>query len=37
MVRLLAERIIEEAKQGIHGFELLKAAALRGLTSARKH
>jgi hypothetical protein len=37
MVRLLAERIIEEAKQGIHGYELLKAAALRGLAPAREH
>jgi len=37
LVRLLAERIIDEAKQGIHSYELLKAAALRGLAPARQH
>ena len=37
LVRLLAERIIDEAKLGIHTCELLKAAALRGLAPARHH
>jgi hypothetical protein len=36
-VRLLAKRIIDEAKQGIHDRALLKAAALKGLGPALKH
>ena len=36
VVRLLAERIIDEARRGIHAHELLKVAALRGLAPARK-
>ena len=36
-VRLLAMRIIEQAKQGVHGRDLLKAAALRGFEPARKY
>ena len=36
-VRLLARRIIEQAKQGIHDPALLKAAALKGLGAQRKH
>lgn len=37
LVRLLAERIIDEARQGIHRQEGLKAAALRGLAPARRN
>ena len=36
-VRLLAIRIIEEAREGIHDRVLLKAAALEGLGPAMKH
>ncbi len=36
-VRLLAMRIIEQAKHGSHDAESLKAAALEGLAPARKH
>ena len=35
-VQLLAKRIIDEAKQGIHDRALLKAAALKGLGPALK-
>jgi hypothetical protein len=33
--RLLAQRIIEQARQGIHDPALLQAAALKGLVSSR--
>jgi hypothetical protein len=36
-VRLLAMRIIKEAREGIHDRELLKAAAIKGLGPAMKH
>lgn len=36
-VRLLAQRIIDEARAGIHDRELLKAAALKGLGERRIH
>jgi hypothetical protein len=36
-VRLLAMRIIEQAKQGIHDRAMLKATALKGLGPAHKH
>ena len=36
-VRLLALRIIKEARTGIHDRALLKAAALKGLGPALKH
>jgi len=35
--RLLAMRIIEEAREGVHEAELLTAAALKGLGPALKH
>jgi hypothetical protein len=35
--RLLAMRIVEEARAGIHDTGLLKAAALRGLAPDIKH
>lgn len=35
--RLLAMRIIEQARAGIHDPELLKAAALKGLGPVIKH
>lgn len=35
--RLLASRIIEAARHGIHDLELLRAAALEGLGPAIKH
>jgi|SRR5690348_6227051 len=36
-VGLLAKRIIEEARAGVHDRELLKAAAIKGLGPAMKH
>lgn len=36
-VRLLALRIIDAARDGIHDPPLLKAAALKGLGHTRKH
>jgi hypothetical protein len=36
-VRLLALRIIDQAKQGNHDAALLKAAATAGLQPSRKH
>jgi urease gamma subunit len=36
-VRLLAKRIIDSAREGIHDPTLLKAAAVKGLGPARKH
>lgn len=36
-VRLLAMRIIKEAREGVHDRALLKAAALKGLGPAMKH
>jgi urease gamma subunit len=35
-VRLLAARIVNKARQGVHDRDLLKAAALEGLRPARK-
>jgi len=35
--RLLALRIVEAAREGVHDVELLKAAALKGLGPALKH
>ena len=36
-VRLLAMRIIKEAREGVHDRELLKVAAIKGLGPAMKH
>jgi urease gamma subunit len=36
-VQLLAKRIIDRAREGIHDQALLKAAAIQGLGPARKH
>jgi urease gamma subunit len=35
--RLLAMRIIEQAREGVHDAELLQAAALKGLGPALRH
>jgi hypothetical protein len=37
VVRVLAKRIIEKAREGIHDAALLKAAALDGLGATRQH
>ena len=36
-VRLLAMRIIKEAREGVHDCALLKAAAIKGLGPATRH